>query len=187
MTMRNSILTLAALALLSGCGSKEDVSLKNASPEDVAKAGSGATQLKPGQWDTVIKIVAVELPGAAGASATVSKAMIAKMIGREQKSSQCISPEQAAKPPAELLAGANSGSNCKFDSFELQRGTLSSKLTCGKLGEAGAMVMTSKGPYGGDNYALDTDMTLSSPAGEMKIKALNSAKRVGDCPVKDGA
>jgi uncharacterized protein YceK len=186
MTMRNSILALTALALLSGCGSKEEVSLTNASPEEVAKAGGGATQLKPGQWETVIKIVAVELPGAAGSSAAVSKAITAKMIGKEQKSSQCISPEQAAKPPAELLAGANGAANCKFDNFELQRGTLSSKLTCGKPGEAGAMVMTSNGPYGGDSYALDTDMTMSSPAGEMKIKAVNSAKRVGDCAVKDG-
>ena len=178
--MRSAFFPLAALALLSGCGGKEDVSLKNATLEEVAKAGKGATQLNPGQWETVIRIVAVELPGVDGA---MSKGITAKMVGQETKSSQCISKEQAANPSAEMLAGANGTENCKFETFDIKDGTLSLKLACGKVGEAGAMVMTSSGPYGGDAYTLDTNMTMASPVGQMKIKATNSAKRVGECVV----
>jgi uncharacterized protein YceK len=179
--MRTSLLSLAALALLSGCGSKEEVSLKDATPEEVAKAGKGATQLNPGQWETVIKIVSVELPASVGANPAMAKGMTDSMVGKEQKSSQCISKAQSEQPPAEMLAGASGGENCKFETFDIKGGTLSLKLACGKVGEAGAMVMTSSGPYGGDGYTLDTNMTMASPVGEMKIKATNSAKRVGEC------
>jgi uncharacterized protein YceK len=179
--MRAVFFSLAAFAMLSGCGSKEEVSLKDATPEEVAKAGKGATQLNPGQWETVIKIVSVELPGV---SAPMSKGITAKMVGQETKSSQCISKEQAAQPTADMLAGANGTNNCKFETFVIKDGTLSLKLACGKVGEAGAMVMTSSGPYGGDAYTLDTNMTMASPVGQMKIKATNSAKRVGECAAK---
>lgn len=177
--MRNALFSLAALALLTGCGGKEEVSLTNATPEEVAKAGKGATQLKPGQWETVIKIVSVDLPGVDFA---ISKGITQKMVGQETKSSQCISKEQAANPSAEMMA-VNGAENCKFETFDIKGGTLSLKLSCGKAGETGAMVMTSAGPYGGESYALDTNMTMSSPVGQMKIKAMNSAKRVGECAV----
>lgn len=176
--MRKVFFSVAAIAMLAGCGSKEEVSLKDATPEEVAKAGKGATQLNPGQWETIIKIVSVDLPGM---DAGMAKGITGKMIGTETKSSQCISKEQAAEPSAEMLAGANGSENCKFETFDIKGGTLSLKLACGKVGEAGAMVMTSSGPYGGDAYTLDTNMTIASPVGQMKIKATNSAKRVGEC------
>jgi Protein of unknown function (DUF3617) len=177
---------LAALTLLAGCGSKQEVSMKNASVEDVANAADAVTQLSPGQWDSVIKIDSVDMPYLGGPNSVASQAVAKRMIGQEQKSSQCITPDQAAKPPAEMLAGGGAGANCRFDTFDMKGGTLSMQLQCGKTGDPGAMVMTSSGPFSGDSYALDTQMVMDSPAGKMKITATNSAKRVGPCSAAKG-
>jgi Protein of unknown function (DUF3617) len=185
--MKTAIWPLAALALLAGCGSKQEVSLKNASVEEAANAADALTQLTPGQWDSVIKIVSVDMPGLGGANSVAGQALTKRMIGQEQKSSQCITPDQAAKPPVEMLAGGGAGANCRFDTFDMKGGTLSMQLQCGKKGNPGAMIMTSAGPFSGDSYALDTQMTMNSPAGEMKIMATNSAKRVGPCTAAKGS
>jgi hypothetical protein len=178
--MTKMLLAVAGLVLLAGCGGKEDVNLTNASIEETAKAADKVTMLRPGQWETKIKIVSANLVSATGGNAAVAKAVTAKMVGQENISSQCITPAQAAQPPVEMITGDNSP-NCKFDSFALKDGKLASKLSCGKMGEAGAMVMTTSGNFGGDSYALDTAMTIASPVGKIDIKALNSAKRIGDC------
>ncbi len=179
--MKKFLSALAACTLLTGCGSKEEVSLKNASVEDTAKAADAVTQLSPGQWNSVIKIVSVDMAGLGGANSVASQAVTTRMIGQEEKSSQCITLGQAAKPPVEMLAGGAAGANCRFNSFDMKGGALSMRLQCGIAGEPGAMVMTSSGPFSGDSYALDTQMTMNSPAGKMKITATNRAKRVGPC------
>jgi uncharacterized protein YceK len=185
--MQKFLPALVACIVLSGCGSKEEISMKNASVEDTAKAADAVTQLSPGQWDSVIKIVSVDMPGLGGANSVASQAVTKRMIGQEQKSSQCITPDQAAKPPADMLAGGAGGADCRFDHFDLKGGTLSMQLQCGKTGEPGAMVMTSAGPFSGDSYGLDTQMTMNSPAGKMKIMATNSGKRVGPCTAVKGS
>jgi hypothetical protein len=75
--------------------------------------------------------------------------------------------------------------NCTFEKFSMAGGRMDAVMTC-NAGAQGKMKMTMGGPYGGDNYALDSEITMSGATGtagkgEMKIKASNTGKRTGEC------
>ncbi len=182
--MKNTALILSALILLTSCG-RADVELTNASLEDVAKATAAAETLTPGQWATVTEIVSVDAPGADGQSKAVINAISKGMVGKKSATEHCLTPEQAKRPDAGMFAGKTGGS-CRFDRFALSGGTMDATVHCGTPGGRGDMVMAMKGKYGGESYALASEMTMSGMPGPasgrgMTIRATSKGTRTGAC------
>jgi Protein of unknown function (DUF3617) len=172
---------ISAFALAS-CG-KGDVELKNASVEEVAKAAAGAQSISPGNWATTVEVVSVDLPGLPQQAGAMKDQMTKAMTGRKTVSEQCVTQEQAQKPPADMLAG-DKGGNCRFESYAIKDGRMDATMVCApKAG--GQMKMQMAGPFGSDAYALDATMQVSAPGmpggAPMTIKTKVTGKRSGEC------
>lgn len=176
-------LAIAAVAASLGACGTGDVELKNASVEDVVKATANAQTLTPGQWSTTTEVVSVDLPGLPAQTAAAMKDQMTNAIGRQTVSENCVTPEQAKTPPAELLAGSNAG-DCRFGKYAMAGGTLDATLSC-KPAAGGEMTMTMAGPFSGDSFALDATMQVAPPgvgSGKaMTIKTRMTGKRNGEC------
>lgn len=182
MTIRASKIIIASALALTACGQGE-VDLKNASVEDVTKAAANAQTLTPGQWSMTAKVVSVDLPGMPGQAAAMKDQMTKALIGRQTVSENCVTPEQAKKPPAAMLAGGDAG-DCTFDKYAMAGGKMDATLSC-KQPTGGEMKMSMVGPFGGDSFALDTTMQIAAPGmpGDtpMTIKTMMTGKRNGEC------
>ncbi len=182
--MKYTALILTPLILLAACG-KGDVDLKNASVEDVVKATTSAQALTPGEWSTSTKITAVDMPGAPDKAKLMLDAISKAMVGKTTASENCVTPEQAKKPDASMFAGANSGA-CTFEKFSMAGGKMDAVMNCAQPSGQGAMKMTMNGSYGGESYALTSQIQMSGMSGVaggpgITVTAVNSGKHTGAC------
>jgi hypothetical protein len=172
---------VAALAI-AGCNKEPELSLKNASAEQVAAAAkrSGVTRetrLTPGEWQLTMATKLVEAEGLpAGAAAQVKASM-----ERTMSESSCLTPEQASRPPSEIFA-QRQNSRCTYDSFDMAGGKIKAKMTC-PGGSSGTMTMTMDGTYTPTRYTMDALMNVQAPDGvqSMKMSVRSVGTRTGEC------
>jgi hypothetical protein len=185
--MRHAILMPLSALALAACGGS-DVSLTNASPEEVAKQvdAAGGVRFRPGKWEMTVQTLAVDIPGLDGA---MKKQMTEMMLKKVQTSTQCITAKQAKSPPAEVIA--RSQGRCKYENFEMDGGRIDGTLVCPAQGQesamgGGAMKMRVAGTFDAESFAIDNDMEATAANGPaMKIKAKSSGKRIGDCTAEE--
>src|SRR5262245_41926739 len=109
-----ALLILAATA----CGSSEPA---NMSANEVANSLAGM-QIEPGLWELITEVVDVRAPG-------LPLEVRNRMLGPRNRLRNCITPEQAAQPSANFLAGRRD-SNCTYRDFVMREGRLSGTMTC---------------------------------------------------------
>ncbi|MBX3595745.1 DUF3617 domain-containing protein [Sphingomonas sp.] len=181
---RTVIVTTAALAL-AACGGSE-VSITNASPEEVAKKvdEAGGAGFKPGEWETTVETVSVDIPGLDG---PMEEQMRQIMLKKKQVGRHCVTPEQAKSPSAEVLA--NSQGRCTYETFRMAGGKIDGTLVCASQEMGGKMTMRMSGSFTGTSFAIDNAMESPAPNGgpAMKITARTTGKRIGDCPAAKAA
>ena len=176
------LLLLCPLALAACGGSEPAVKAENASIDEVAKATQNAVKMQPGQWQTQIKFVSVDVPGMPKAQADMMGQQMAKMS--ETTAETCVTPEMVNKPPSEMFGG-KAGGGCTYDKFELAGGKLDSVMSC-KPQAGGEMKATTSGTIDSTSYELASDTTMSGMpgmpgGGKMTMKTQIIGKRVGDC------
>lgn len=180
-----TLVPLAALALAGCNNSQPSVSLTNASPEEVAKAAteSGATDtmFNPGKWETRVELIDTQIPGIERLPPQLAAQMKSKMA-EAHISSSCMSPEDAKRPDAKVIAGRDKG-NCTFEHFNLAGGKIDAKMTCSEPN--GATEMTLNGTFTRDTMDEVAEMTMAMPSGQMHTKMKITARRVGDCTAGD--
>jgi len=180
--MKTSMFVLPAIMMLAACSSKSGVQAENASVADIAAATKDAVKLSPGKWETTVEILSMDGPG-------ISPAMAAAM--KEQRKPQtaatCLTPEQAAAPPQDMLGLSKS---CRYEKFAMVGGTIDGTLSCKNLpGMQGGEMRTSlSGKFADTSYDVTSDTTMDMPAmpgtpsgGKMTTKTHVSGKRVGAC------
>ena len=177
------LLALAVL-LLPACGERVEA------PEPVgtgaaaapAKAAAAApVRLQPGQYAVRAELVSMEMPGMPAGVADQVRSAVAKSSA--QANSFCMTPEQAAKPPGEMLAGQK-GLNCRTNTLSFDGGRISGKLDCDAPG-GGRTLMAMSGTMTTTGYdmLIDTDaQTPGMPGGRMAMKLKTSGERTGACP-----
>lgn len=174
-------LPLMALAACSGGGADKDGDGK-ISKEEVA-AEAEAIKFSPGQWENKVEIVDVKfdeskLPPERKA---MTGMIVKQMVGQVQTTKNCLTEEQAKKPGADFLAGAEND-ECSYKTFDLSGGKINADIACKgkKPGQQGDIKLT--GNYTATSYDMEMGMVMSSgEMGTMTIKAKNSAKRIGEC------
>ncbi|WP_343520789.1 DUF3617 domain-containing protein [Sphingomonas sp.] len=178
---------LCPLALAACGGSQPAVKAENASIDQVAKATQDAVKMEPGEWETQIKFVSVDVPGMPKAQADMMGQQMAKMSETTHKT--CITAEMVSKPPSEMFGG-KAGSGCTYDTYELAGGKLNAVMTCKPQG-AGEMKATTTGTINSTSYELTSDTVMSGMPGmpgegKMTSKTQIIGKRIGDCPAAKG-
>lgn len=177
---------LAGTLLLAGCGSGDadkgggSVALENASIGEARTQARDALKLQPGQWEVAVNIVKVDIPGA---PPEVAGAMGEAMGKRGRTLSHCITPEEASRPPEEMMGG-DSG-QCRYENFTMAGGRINATMLCRAGQGDGETRMVMAGAYSPTSYDMDLTMTLSGamvPTGQaMTMQAKQTARRTGEC------
>jgi hypothetical protein len=172
--MRNSLLAASLVLALPACSSEPEAQDTNMSAEEVAEKLKDM-KIEPGQWEATNEILSATAPG-------VPADALKTMVGQKSTVSNCITPEQAAKPSANFLA-AQQSNNCTYQAWDMNNGKMTGTMTCEGAGMPGKVIMTMNGDYGPKAYDLNMDMnTTGLPGGmTMNIKAKTTGRRVGEC------
>ena len=173
--MRRLLLPFALAGALAACGSEPEAEKQgNMTAEEVADELSGM-KIEPGQWEATNEIISASAPG-------VPADALKSMVGQKSTVSNCITPEQAAKPSANFLA-AQQNNNCTYQDWNMDGGKMTGTMTCEGGGMPGKVIMNMSGDYGPTAYNLDMNMnTTGLPGGmTMTIKAKTTGRRVGEC------
>ena len=164
---------LAALLATAGCGKSEDKGGKQ-SAQDVAKQ-MAALKMEPGQWEATNEILSASAPG-------LPEEALKQMVGQKTTVSNCVTPEQAAKPSANFMA-AQKNSNCTYEDFSMEGGKMTGTMTCSGGQVPGQMQMAMEGEYSARSYDMNMDMSAKGMPGgmTMTIKARTTGRRTGEC------
>jgi hypothetical protein len=175
--MRRLALLVPAL-LLAACDSKPEVSMENATPEQVAaemkKSGVAEDLRKPGQWSTTMTVAQIEAPG----MPPEALKQMQTMMGNGQTTERCVTAEELKQ--VDSFIGQNNA-NCVFDHYRVSGGKIDGKATCTQGAVKQLMTMN------GDFNESSSDMTIRSetnggPPGQNMTVTMNiKSKRLGEC------
>ena len=162
---RPGALMLGWAVALAGCSEPEVV---NMSADEVGGQLSNL-RIAPGLWEIasdVVEVHATDLP----------IEVRNRMVGPRSRVRHCITPEQAARPSANFLAG-RSDNGCVYRNFRVEGGRVSGAMTCRDT----RTVM--QGVYGPESYDMRMDVATPLPTGViMTLKVRARGRRVGRCP-----
>jgi hypothetical protein len=175
--MRRLALLVPAL-LLAACDSKPEVSIENATPEEVAaemkKSGVAEDLRKPGEWQTTMTVAQIEAPGMPPEALNQMR----QMMGNGQTTERCVTAEELKQ--VESFIGQNNA-NCRFDHYRVAGGKIEGKAQCTQ--GAVKQLMTMNGNFTEDS----SDMTIRSetsggpPGQNMNVTMNIKSKRLGEC------
>ena len=181
--MRTTGLTAlaAATVALAGCG--DGVVDETSSEAEIAAAADEIVKPEPGKYETTGELVALELPDMPDAPPQAEEMMRGMMEAAfEQKTEQCITPEEAeqgfARMIEQLQAGMEDGS-CETQDFTIDGNAFDATMRCGENEEIG--LVTIEGTGGRTSSEILMSITGESPQGAMTMKVKFDSRRVGEC------
>lgn len=164
--MRAGAAWLAAATALAGCGGDRGES-DNMSAEEVA-AELAAMRVEPGMWELASDVLDVSAPD-------LPHEVRRRMIGPRSRLRHCITPEQAARPEANFLAGRDD-SLCVYRDFTVRDGRIAGAMLCPDA------TASMRGSYRPDGYDMRMEMESPMPSGAAMTLTLRShGRRIGDC------
>lgn len=129
---------------------------------------ASALVIQPGKWETRREVLEVTMSGLpAGISAPKPAT---------QTATSCLSPEDAAKGPEEMLKSANSA--CQTAKSVFADGKIELEMTCSL--PSGTIHVSSHGVYSATQILTDTVVTRSGKVSGSE-KSHTIARRVGNC------
>jgi hypothetical protein len=148
--------------------------------------GNGPAQRQPGQWESTAKITALELTGAPAEA----QARASSQVGQARTGSECLTPEQARDPLAQMrrmMAQQGSTSNCTFSDQVFAGGTIRIHGNCPAAGGGSAQV-TLDGTFTATTMTATMSVNASGPPSPampgvtgMRLAAEITARRTGEC------
>jgi hypothetical protein len=168
--MKTILLSCVGILALAACGGPK---AGEQSAEEVA-VQMADLKMRPGQWEATSEIMSANAPG-------MPPETLRAMVGEKQTVSRCITPEQAAKPSANFLAGQGN-SDCTYRDFSAGNGAMRGTMSCSVAGIGGETVMKMQGKYSPVAYDMDMDMDVAMAGGiKMTMKARTTGRRTGEC------
>ena len=183
--MKQLACVAATVLCLSACNKGPEVSLKNATGNQVAQAVNrsgvmnGGQMVEPGLWESKVTIQEMNMPGVPAQYLDKMKQSMAEH--RNQTSKHCITPADVKRPKEDFFGADKS---CKYDHFTMGGGKIDVAMVCHE--QESTNTMNVKGSYTPTSYSVDTSMTGSGgEEGGMTMKMHVDSNRVGECTGKD--
>ena len=175
--MRILKIAIPCAVLLSGYAS-----LATQGSSDAATAA-----IEPGQWEFVTDITSVEAPGA---PEDLLQQMRAEMPSQRQVESQCITPEQARNPSANIMGSPNP-MGCEFSDTTWSGSNIHVRATC-RPPDGGPVQISIAGTYAARQIdgRIDVTTEVPSPTGagaplQVRLGGTLSGRRTGECATPD--
>lgn len=134
----------------------------------LALGAAGTALIQPGKWENRVEVISVDMAGAPPQVAAALK-------GRPQVITSCVTPEQAAYGPRQLM---NTDKACRFVRYDTAGGRISSELVCNR--PSGTMRATATGTYTPTSYQTSGTMVMTGRA-RMTMRTRTSGRRLGPC------
>ncbi len=165
LTLARSLLIVAASAGMAGCRESEPANL---STEQVARQLE-SMEIEPGLWALGSEVIDVSAPD-------LPREIRNRMIGPRPGMRHCITPDQAASPSANFLAGRGDGA-CRYRAFSVEGGRIEGDMVCP---DAEARMT---GTYSAERYDMRMEMRSPMPGGAvMTLQVRSTGERIGACP-----
>lgn len=167
---------LGTVAMLAACGQGGGNSTAGGSGPAVGPLGGGGAAgvtLQPGQWETTMQVDAAAMPDLPpGVTPPAMPPMTTRI---------CITPEQAANPGAEAMAGnAQQPAGCRTENFSFANGRISGTSICNTGGVEARTTIS--GQFTPTTYEM-TMQTATETGGAQRNSTMRiTARRLGDCP-----
>lgn len=133
-------------------------------------SASAASDVQPGQWESTAQIVAVEGEG-------LPPGMADMMTGQVQTVSYCMTQEEIDNSPQAMFD--QSDGQCQYTDFNMGGGRLDATAVCNT--PQGSMQMTMNGTYTPTTFESENRMVMSTPMGNITMRAKSTGKRTGAC------
>jgi Protein of unknown function (DUF3617) len=133
----------------------------------LASAASAQSPVTPGKWQTVTTVESMTVPG-------MPPELAKSMTGKPLRAAICITPEQAAAGPRDVIGKSNGA--CRYRSFAAAAGRITAVMEC-KAGSAGTQTIAIAGSYGPSFYDIRSKMSGSA----MQSTSRTVGKRLGPC------
>lgn len=140
--------------------------------------GSAAAeaQVQPGQWETSSTINSIEVPGVPPQIAEMMKSQMAG--GKVTRTTYCITPQQAAQGPQEML---KQNPSCRFAKYSMKGGAISTEMSCTENG--GTMTVRASGSYTPTNFNVTSNAVMSGQM-SMRLSSTSVGRHIGPCTGK---
>lgn len=133
----------------------------------LASVASAESPVTPGKWQTTTMIESMSMPG-------MPPEMSKRMMGKPISATVCITPEQAAAGPRDMIGKSNGA--CRYRSFSAVAGRISGVMEC-KTGTPTPQVIAVSGTYSPIAYDIRSKMS----GGAMQSSSRTMGKRLGPC------
>jgi hypothetical protein len=184
--MKHAAFLVACILPLAACDNSPKVELKNATGNEVAKAvtTSGVmtsdTMVEPGEWQSKVSILEMNIPGMPPQYASKMKQMMAER--QQETTKHCLTKEDVKKPKEGFFAGEDK--SCRYAHFSMGGGKLDIQMVCNEEGSTRTTNMA--GSFTPTSYSMDmaSNATEGAQAG-MSMKMHVDAQRIGECTSKE--
>ena len=176
-------LPLAVLLVLGAAGCNRQA------PGNDAGGGQGAgVAMRPGMWETQMRIVSVEAPNA---PPEVVDALRANIPAAPPAERNCMTPAEAAAPAAafrDRSTRENPGYDCTLGDSVFADGRIRMTLNCRSTSGQPELRQAMAGTYGADQFQgaitgeTATPATDTMPSYPVRIASTLTGRRIGDCP-----
>ena len=170
-----------AILMLAACGGQSggneaagNATGGNTAGAAEAPAGGGAAgvALQPGQWETTVEVVRMNMPNMpAGASPPLPPPTTVNY---------CLTAAQAAQPNANFLTGSGEAGGCTSENLSMANGRIQGTVTCNAQGAQ--MRSTMDGQFTPTSYEMTTQVQTSQAGMTVDMETRTRARRTGDCP-----
>ncbi|WP_156254586.1 DUF3617 domain-containing protein [Sandarakinorhabdus oryzae] len=133
----------------------------------MASAASAESPVTPGKWQTTTIIESMAMPG-------MPPEMAQRTRARPMSATYCITPEQAAAGPRDVIGKSNGA--CRYRSFSAAAGRISGVMEC-KTGAPTPQIIAISGTYSPVAYDIRSKMS----GGAMQSTSRTTGKRLGPC------
>lgn len=148
--------------------------------------GNGPAQRQPGLWETKAKITQLQITG----GAPEIQARANAQVGQERTQNECLTPEQARDPLAQMramMAQQGPTANCTFSDQVFTGGVINIRGRCPAAGGGSAEIALT-GTFTETTMTATMNVTAQGQpdpsmggATGMRITAETSGRRTGDC------
>ena len=164
-----------ALAACGGNGDKADsgnAADAGAGSGNAVASGGGGAQMEPGLWEITTTVASIDIPSMPGGAT--------RPLPPPTTVRTCLTPEQAARPNADFLAGTGESGGCTYESSSMSGGRIEATVQC--TSEGVQMRSAMNGQFTPDSYELTQRVTTSAQGMNMEMESRTAGRRVGDCP-----
>lgn len=178
----STMAALTAAFVLSACGGEASVdadadgdgAITTAEARAAVEAAGADLKPEPGQYETTMNLVEVNIPGA--------PPQVAQMMGQAMNRTGefCLTPEQAERGFEDTIKEGQSEA-CTIETFTIEGNQVDMAMSCNQ-GGMGQMAVTMSGEVGATQSDLTMKMNGSIPQmGDVEMELSFQQKRIGDC------